>query len=290
MSQQEEDLQEQSSGGTVDQQENTATESQTDGEENTAPEVEAASEQTQEQQKSDETVEDLPSEETNNQDQTKTSEEVSTTPENSSDNGESSPDENPVETPPQPGLDQVAACTSLSTVGSHDTEKLEEEISNWSEHSTPSQLMALPFDSVGHLSDQYEVALISLYKKKWSFRKIMFMHFFFYAPLLEIPVLHIPNFFNKKFFWLRAGEITLFNILLFVLLYFFLNLSGYMELFPMLSSILFASLITGHLLMAWDTFVPWKQAYSHVDHSFLDSYLPKKKKKRNKKTTKKIAA
>jgi hypothetical protein len=166
---------------------------------------------------------------------------------------------------------QLASETLLKTI----SPIVDSEMNEWIEKSDPEDLLVLPFDHVPHVSDQYELALINLYKKSWTFRKITFVHFFFIAPLMELP-LALPRLISKKFCLIRFLTI-LFSLLAgFSMLYWSLKAVNYSILFPTLSAILAGSLATLHFTLAWDRFYYWREAYAHIDHGLLRDLLPEK--------------
>lgn len=176
-----------------------------------------------------------------------------------------------------------AAEPHLHVVATAEESLIHTEFVDWIEKSEPKNLMCLPFDCSAHITDQYEVALVALHKKRWSFGKIRFFHFFIYAPILELPIFG-PS---EKITWLGIVERLIAIVMIigsiFAALYGALLLTGYMELLPILAPMLGATVFAFHYLMARDAFRYWKNAYDHIDHAYLKSLLKKKSKKRSKK-------
>lgn len=134
----------------------------------------------------------------------------------------------------------------------------------WTDATTPSDLLSLPFDHLEHVTDQYEMALLSLYKRNWNLLKIFFMHFFIYAPVIPLSFFTPPDRFGKVDYGKHLLETLLSLLIFFGGLWVFLKVTHYTDLFHMLAGIFSVSLFVLYVVFAQNTFRPWWIAHKHL--------------------------
>ena len=136
--------------------------------------------------------------------------------------------------------------------------------STWTDTTSLNDLLSLPFDHLEHITDHYEMALLSLYKKNWSFSKIFIVHFFIMAPVVPLSFLTPSEKFGKVEYLRHVLETLVSLLIFFGSVWLFLKLTGYSELFPLLATIFSGSLFVLYIIFACNTFRPWRVARKHL--------------------------
>lgn len=154
--------------------------------------------------------------------------------------------------------------------------------------SRPLDILMLPFEPGIVTADHYEEALILLYKKRWRFGKIRFMHYALIAPALAMTFLDLPRRITTGILFKRlSGLIVTFAGISWAMQK-ILSFAEYDALFPLFCGVFVASAAFVHLAISKGSFAGWRNAYDRMDHGMLNSHYPKKK--RRVKTAKKPPA
>jgi hypothetical protein len=154
--------------------------------------------------------------------------------------------------------------------------------------SRPLDILMLPFEPGIVTADHYEEALILLYKKRWRFGKIRFMHYAFIAPALAMTFSDLPHRITTGILFKRLSGLIISLAGILWAMKEILAFAEYGVLFPLFCGVFVASAAFVHLAISKGSFTGWRNAYDRMDHGMLNSHYPKKK--RRVKTAKKPLA
>jgi hypothetical protein len=153
---------------------------------------------------------------------------------------------------------------------------------SWLLEMRPLDILAMTFQDVTYSKDIYEMALIVLHLRGWSYDKSHFFHHVFLSPAMSLP-LKTPQSLSAVSLVVRWVLLLLILTCLFFLAHFITTAVGARRLFLLLIGVGGLSLLLINILIATDSFTLWRGAYKKITKKRLQEFLPKKEKKEKKK-------
>jgi hypothetical protein len=154
---------------------------------------------------------------------------------------------------------------------------------DWLLDMRPHDIISLPFDDLSYTDDFYEMALTTLYLRKWHYDKIHFYHHVVLTPVLWPFFFPRPSAITVKLVGIR------WLILIFMLAALIAGVYGIARILdtPALVSLILGvgglSLLLINTFIGMDYFSRWRRVYRNLGKAHLDALLPKKKKTKKKK-------
>lgn len=147
---------------------------------------------------------------------------------------------------------------------------------SWLLDMPPHDIMSLPFDDLSYTDDFFEMALVVLALRGWSYDKIHFYHHVVLTPVLWPFFFKKPIALTQKLVGIRWAVLTVMFCLFTAAIYFIAKGLDTPVIFSLVIGLGGISVLLINTFIGMEYFTKWRMSFHYLGKDKLTALLPKK--------------